>query len=99
MIPLAVPKEIRDDVGAQPARKRLRRKTRVCVVLDLSLFLVWLAIRPSGIEVFVIVGAALCIGVFMVIWTWRDLREMREFDKALWAKCQSEQQSVDREVA
>jgi len=59
--------------------------------------LVWLAVGPADYEVFVIYGALVTVGVFMVIWTWKDLKEMREFEKALWAKYESEHQSVNTE--
>jgi len=97
LVRLVVPKEIRDEVRAQPARKRYRKKLRIGAVLDLSLLLVWLALNPAGVEIFVVLGVVLVIGVFTVIWTWRDLKDMREFEKALWAKYESEHQSVNTE--
>jgi len=95
LVRLVVPKEIRDEVKAQPARKRFRRKTRIGALLDLSLLLVWVLLDPSVGGILVILGIALFIGVFTVIWTWRDLKEMREFEKALWTKYENEHRSVN----
>jgi hypothetical protein len=96
LVRLLVPKEIRDEVRGQPARKRYRRKLRIASVSEFFLLLVWFALIPVSEEVFVILAAALVItGVFSFIWTWGDLKEMREFEKALWAKYESEHRSVN----
>ena len=97
MVKLVVPKEIREEVRSQPARKRFQRKMRIAAILEWSLLLVWLALNPVGSEIFVLAGAAPFLGVFTFIWAWKDLKEMRDFEKALWAKYESEHQSVNRE--
>ncbi len=99
LVRLVVPKEIREQVRAQPARKRFRRKTRIMGILELSLVLFWLALNPAPVGIFVFLGVSLFLGIFTVIWTWKDLKEMREFEKALWAKNESEHQLVNTEKA